>query len=233
MSDALYIWKLIFSREPSPFISIRVLVGRTSYPKDISRSTIIGNNGGKIPSLLIKRPFRFTRIDVADNEHGFWSGDRDYEEDSSIGSRVLLHSVQLTILKDTKNVLVVTANGSNAKTILFLNLKTQIESLEKNFDTGNKLESYRKIQPAKRQVAIRFQNRRARLKTKQLEMDYQTLKQNYDHLKTNHDNLYEEKKKLRTEIRLNRKFELEHAEVRSKRKIPWFRGFLEENTDFW
>lgn len=138
-----------------------------------------------------------------------------------------------TILKDTKNVLVVTANGSNAKTILFLNLKTQIESLEKNFDTGNKLESYRKIQPAKRQVAIRFQNRRARLKTKQLEMDYQTLKQNYDHLKTNHDNLYEEKKKLRTEIRLNRKFELEHAEVRSKRKIPWFRGFLEENTDFW
>lgn len=85
----------------------------------------------------------------------------------------------------------------------------QIESLEKSFDTGNKLEPDRKNQLAKdlglqpRQVAIWFQNRRARWKTKQLEKDYQTLKQNYDHLKTNHESLHEEKEKLRTEVKLS------------------------------
>lgn len=85
---------------------------------------------------------------------------------------------------------------------------TQVESLEKSFDTGNKLEPDRKIQLAKdlglqpRQVAIWFQNRRARWKTKQLERDYETLKQNYDDLKTNHDSLHEEREKLRTEVRL-------------------------------
>lgn len=83
---------------------------------------------------------------------------------------------------------------------------TQVESLEKSFDTGNKLEPDRKIQLAKdlglqpRQVAIWFQNRRARWKTKQLERDYETLKQNYDNLKTNHDSLHEEREKLRTEV---------------------------------
>ena len=58
----------------------------------------------------------------------------------------------------------------------------QVRTLEKNFELANKLEPERKIQLARalglqpRQVAIWFQNRRARWKTKQLEKDYDVLK---------------------------------------------------------
>ncbi|KAL0372446.1 UNVERIFIED_CONTAM: Homeobox-leucine zipper protein ATHB-13 [Sesamum calycinum] len=54
----------------------------------------------------------------------------------------------------------------------------QVKTLEKNFELGNKLEPERKMQLARalglqpRQIAIWFQNRRARWKTKQLEKDY-------------------------------------------------------------
>ena len=53
----------------------------------------------------------------------------------------------------------------------------QVKVLEKSFELGNKLEPERKIQLAKalgmqpRQIAIWFQNRRARWKTRQLERD--------------------------------------------------------------
>ncbi|CDY28696.1 BnaCnng05820D [Brassica napus] len=58
----------------------------------------------------------------------------------------------------------------------------QVKVLEKSFELGNKLEPERKIQLAKalgmqlRQIAIWFQNRRARWKTRQLERDYDSLK---------------------------------------------------------
>ncbi|VVA96100.1 unnamed protein product [Arabis nemorensis] len=58
----------------------------------------------------------------------------------------------------------------------------QVKALEKSFELGNKLEPERKIQLAKalgmqpRQIAIWFQNRRARWKTRQLERDYDSLK---------------------------------------------------------
>ncbi|KAF2551782.1 hypothetical protein F2Q68_00035226 [Brassica cretica] len=58
----------------------------------------------------------------------------------------------------------------------------QLKTLEKNFERGNKLESDRKLELARtlglqsRQIAIWFQNRRARSKTKQLERDYNELK---------------------------------------------------------
>ncbi|WOL02703.1 homeobox-leucine zipper protein HOX21-like isoform X2 [Canna indica] len=62
----------------------------------------------------------------------------------------------------------------------------QVRTLERNFELGNKLEPERKMQLARalglrpRQVAIWFQNRRARWKTKQLEKDYDVLKRQLD-----------------------------------------------------
>ncbi|KAL0691870.1 hypothetical protein Bca4012_091549 [Brassica carinata] len=58
----------------------------------------------------------------------------------------------------------------------------QVKVLEKSFELGNKLEPERKIQLAKalgmqpRQIAIWFQNRRARWKTRQLERDRSIIK---------------------------------------------------------
>ncbi|KAG9154726.1 hypothetical protein Leryth_014218 [Lithospermum erythrorhizon] len=83
----------------------------------------------------------------------------------------------------------------------------QVQFLEKSFDTDNKLEPERKMQLAKeldlqpRQIAIWFQNRRARWKNKNLEKDYDTLKSNYDNLKADYDSLLSEKEKLQAEVR--------------------------------
>lgn len=82
----------------------------------------------------------------------------------------------------------------------------QVQFLEKSFGEENKLEPERKVQLAKelglqpRQIAIWFQNRRARWKTKQLEKDYDELRNRYDSLKSNYNNLLKEKEDLRAEI---------------------------------
>ncbi|KAJ0527647.1 putative transcription factor homeobox-WOX family [Helianthus annuus] len=82
----------------------------------------------------------------------------------------------------------------------------QVQFLEKSFETENKLEPERKIQLAKelglqpRQIAIWFQNRRARWKTKQLEKDYDVLQESYNQLKANYENLLQEKEKLKSEV---------------------------------
>ncbi|KAL6192718.1 hypothetical protein ACLB2K_033804 [Fragaria x ananassa] len=81
----------------------------------------------------------------------------------------------------------------------------QVQFLEKNFELENKLEPDRKVQLAKdlclepRQVAIWFQNRRARFKTKQLEKDYDSLRASYDKLKDDHDNLRKQNGNLKNE----------------------------------
>lgn len=86
-----------------------------------------------------------------------------------------------------------------------LNLE-QVKTLEKNFELGNKLEPERKMQLARtlglqpRQVAIWFQNRRARWKTKQLEKDYDILKRQFDVIKADNDALLSQNKKLQAEI---------------------------------
>lgn len=83
----------------------------------------------------------------------------------------------------------------------------QVQFLEKNFEQENKLELDRKTQLAKelglepRQVAIWFQNRRARYKTKQLEKDYDALKASYGSLKSDYDNLLKENETLKNEVK--------------------------------
>ncbi|KAK8552850.1 hypothetical protein V6N13_121229 [Hibiscus sabdariffa] len=82
----------------------------------------------------------------------------------------------------------------------------QVKTLEKNFELGNKLEPERKMQLARalglqpRQIAIWFQNRRARWKTKQLEKDYDLLKRQYQAIKADNDALQAQNKKLHAEI---------------------------------
>lgn len=81
--------------------------------------------------------------------------------------------------------------------------------MEKNFEEENKLEPERKTQLAKklglqpRQVAVWFQNRRARWKTKQLERDYDVLKSSYDTLLSSYDSIMKENEKLKSEVHLN------------------------------
>ena len=82
----------------------------------------------------------------------------------------------------------------------------KVHLLEKSFEAENKLEPERKTQLAKklglqpRQVAVWFQNRRARWKTKQLERDYDLLKSSYHSLQSNYDSIVKENEKLKYEV---------------------------------
>jgi homeobox-leucine zipper protein len=82
----------------------------------------------------------------------------------------------------------------------------QVKTLEKNFELGNKLEPERKMQLARalglqpRQIAIWFQNRRARWKTKQLEKDYDLLKRQFEAVKADNDALQSQNQKLQAEV---------------------------------
>ncbi|XP_076960136.1 homeobox-leucine zipper protein HAT7-like [Bidens hawaiensis] len=82
----------------------------------------------------------------------------------------------------------------------------QVKALEKSFELANKLEPERKRQLARalglqpRQVAIWFQNRRARWKTKQLEKDYNVLKTQVDSIKADNDKLKNHNNKLHAQL---------------------------------
>ncbi|KAH9609179.1 hypothetical protein KSS87_002405 [Heliosperma pusillum] len=96
----------------------------------------------------------------------------------------------------------------------------QVELLEKSFDEDNKLEPERKVELAKqlglqpRQIAIWFQNRRARYKTKQLEKEYGSLKASYDRLMVDFDTLSKERDNLQNEVNVLTKKLKERDEVK-------------------
>nr|GLL48086.1 homeobox-leucine zipper protein ATHB-6-like [Ipomoea trifida]GMD88808.1 homeobox-leucine zipper protein ATHB-6-like [Ipomoea batatas] len=83
----------------------------------------------------------------------------------------------------------------------------QVHALEKVFEVDNKLDPERKVKIAAelglqpRQIAIWFQNRRARYKTKQLERDYNLLKANYESLHLNYIKIEQEKEGLIAELK--------------------------------
>ncbi|OMO95062.1 hypothetical protein CCACVL1_05603 [Corchorus capsularis] len=82
----------------------------------------------------------------------------------------------------------------------------QIRLLESIFESETKLEPRKKLQLARelglqpRQVAIWFQNRRARWKSKQIEQDYRTLRDNYDNLASKFESLKNEKQALMLQL---------------------------------
>lgn len=82
----------------------------------------------------------------------------------------------------------------------------QIRSLECIFESETKLEPRKKLQVARelglqpRQVAIWFQNKRARWKSKQIEQDYRTLRASYDCLASKFESLKKEKQSLLTQL---------------------------------
>ncbi|KAK7317094.1 hypothetical protein RJT34_01039 [Clitoria ternatea] len=82
----------------------------------------------------------------------------------------------------------------------------QIRSLECIFESESKLEPRKKMQLARdlglqpRQVAIWFQNRRARWKSKRIEQEYRKLRDEYDNLASRFQSLKEEKESLQLEL---------------------------------
>jgi homeobox-leucine zipper protein len=86
----------------------------------------------------------------------------------------------------------------------------QVRALERSFETDNKLDPDRKVRIARdlglhpRQVAVWFQNRRARWKTKQLERDFAALR-------ARHDALWRDKDALAAEVRMKLVSPVPHA----------------------
>eukprot|EP01018_Ginkgo_biloba_P015253 Gb_35959 [translate_table: standard] len=89
----------------------------------------------------------------------------------------------------------------------------QVKWLEMSFERERKLDPHRRDQLAlevglkPRQVAVWYQNRRARWKAKKLERDF-------DHLKQKYDSVFSDKRKLKTEIMsLNEELQAKRRQV--------------------
>ncbi|XP_078443847.1 homeobox 1 isoform X2 [Wolffia australiana] len=115
----------------------------------------------------------------------------------------------------------------------------QVHMLEMSFEAENKLEPEKKRELAKklglqpRQVAIWFQNRRARYKTKQLERDFDRLKSSYDSLLADHNALLSDNLGLRSQIlllteKLEAKEEVQSAPPRVEEELS---AYLVDSAD--
>jgi homeobox-leucine zipper protein len=130
--------------------------------------------------MLGKRPMYCADVGGGDELNGCGGGGRNEDELSDDGSQAGEKKRRLNV--------------------------EQVRTLEKNFELGNKLETERKLQLARalglqpRQVAIWFQNRRARWKTKQLEKDYDLLRRQLDAVRADNDALVSHNKKLQAEV---------------------------------
>uniref|UniRef100_M1BL43 Homeobox-leucine zipper protein n=1 Tax=Solanum tuberosum TaxID=4113 RepID=M1BL43_SOLTU len=82
----------------------------------------------------------------------------------------------------------------------------QVKLLETMFKLGTKIEPREKLKLARelglqpRQVAIWFQNKRARWKSKQLEHEYRILQSNFDNLNMQFESLKTEKERLLIQV---------------------------------
>ncbi|MQM04355.1 hypothetical protein Taro_037153 [Colocasia esculenta] len=130
-----------------------------------------------VATLLGSRPMSFSGIAEQDGEEAGAGGEDDLSDDcSQVGEKKRRLNTE------------------------------QVRTLERNFELGNKLEPERKMQLARalglqpRQVAIWFQNRRARWKTKQLEKDYDVLKRQFEAVKAENDALQAQNKRLQSEV---------------------------------
>lgn len=87
----------------------------------------------------------------------------------------------------------------------------QVKYLESIFESDSKLQPRKKeelavelgMQP--RQVAIWFQNKRARWKSKQIEQEYNALKASYDALTSRFESLKKEKQSLLAQVTMSTK----------------------------
>ncbi|KAL8200061.1 hypothetical protein R6Q57_011400 [Mikania cordata] len=139
---------------------------------------------------------------------------------SSAGLTPMSQSLDETRTREFETMLMDEDDGGQKKRRLSLD---QVKALEKYFETENKLDPERKMKLAQelglqpRQVAVWFQNHRARWKTKQLERDYGVLKASFDSLKHNYDSLKLDNDSLIKQIReLKAKYEEDDALVKEQ-----------------